>query len=86
LPRQRIRNHAQRSGIQHQCGGIGRRQPIVQPVHPEIRDRGHIDQHSRDHDQRDGEQQQFAGQAKPARRLWPRRSARLLFVGHGHDI
>ncbi len=73
LPRQRVRNHAQRRGIQHQRCGVRRRQPVVQPVHPEIGNGGHVDQHARDHDQRDGEQQQLAGQAKPARRLWPRR-------------
>ena len=69
LPRQRIRDHARRGGIQHQRRGIRRRQPVVQPVHPEIGDRGHVDQHSRDHDQRNGQQQQLAGQAEPARRL-----------------
>ena len=55
-------------GIQHQRGGIGRRQPVVEPVHPEIRDRGHVDHQLRDHHQRDGQQQQLAGQAEPARR------------------
>ena len=74
LPRQRIRHHARRRGIQHQRRGIRRRQPVVQPVHPEIRDRGHVDQHFRDHHQRNGEQQQLAGQAEPARRPRPRRS------------
>ncbi len=54
FPRQRIRNHARGGGIQHQRRGIGRRQPVVQPVHPEIGDRGHIDQHFRDHHQRNG--------------------------------
>ena len=68
LPRQRIRDHARGRGIQHQRRGIGRRQPVVEPVHPEIRDRGHVDQHVRDHDQRNGQQQQLAGQAEPARR------------------
>ena len=68
LPRQRIRHHAERRGIEHQRGGVGRRQPVVEPVDPEIGDRGHVDQHSRDHHQRNGQQQQLAGQAEPARR------------------
>ena len=59
--------------IEHQCGGVGRRQPVVEPVHPEIGDRGHVDQHSRYHHQRNRQQQQLAGQAKPARRHRPRR-------------
>ena len=73
LPRQRIRHHAGGRGIEHQRRGIGRRQAVVEPVHPEIRDRGHIDQDAGDHHQRDGQQQQLAGQAEPARRLRPRR-------------
>jgi hypothetical protein len=32
LPRQRIRNHAARGGIQHQRRGIRRRQPVVEPI------------------------------------------------------
>ncbi len=54
LPRQRIRNHAERRCIEHQGCGIGRGQAVVESVHPEIRDRGHIDQYSRDHHQRNG--------------------------------
>ena len=78
----------ERRGIQHQRRGVRRRQPVVQPVHPEIGDRGHVDQHSGDHHQRNGQQQQLAGQAEPARRLRPRRSVALVgwFFGHGHDI
>ena len=68
LARQRIRHHPERRGIEHQRRGIGRGQPVVQPVGPEIGDRGHIDQHFRDHDQRNGQQQQLAGQPEPARR------------------
>ena len=75
LPRQRIRHHAGGRRIQHQRRGVGRRQPVVQPVHPEIRDRGHVDQHSRDHHQRNRQQQQLAGQAEPAR------TAAALLVG-----
>ncbi len=82
LPRQRIRHHARGCGIQHQGSGVGRRQPFVQPVDPEIGDRGHIHQNSRDHHQRNGEQQKLAGQAKPARRQRPRRLRCGLFVGH----
>jgi hypothetical protein len=36
---------------------------IVQPIDPEVCDRGHIDQHFGDHDQRNSQQQQLAGQA-----------------------
>ena len=67
LPRQRIRHHARGRGIEHQRGGIRRRQPVVEPVDPEIGDRGHVDQHFRDHHQRNREQQQLAGQAEPPR-------------------
>ena len=81
LPRQRIRDHARGCGIQHQRRGVGRRQPVVQPVDPEIGDRGHVDQQSGDHDQRDGQQQQLAGQAEPARRHGPRRFDGRLVVG-----
>jgi hypothetical protein len=52
LTRQRIRHHAGGGRIQHQRGRVGRRQPIVQPVGPEIGKRRHIDQHFRNHDQR----------------------------------
>ena len=84
LPRQRIRHHAERRGIQHQGGGVGRRQPVVQPVDPEIGDRGHVDQQSRDHDQGNGQQQQLAGQAKPsaaASALRLRRRGRVRSAG-----
>ena len=43
LPRQRIRHHAERRGVQHQGCGVGRREAVVQPVRPEIRDRRHVD-------------------------------------------
>ena len=69
LPGQRLRHHARGRGIQHQGGGIRRRQPVVQPVDPEVGDRGHVDQHFRDHHQRNGEQQQLAGQTKPPRQV-----------------
>ena len=71
LPRQRIRHHAGGGRIQHQRGGVRGRQPIVQPVHPEVGDRRHIDQQSRDHHQRNGQQQQLARQAEPPRRQQP---------------
>ena len=67
----------ERRGIQHQRGGVGRREAVVQPVDPEIRDRGHVDHQAGDHHERDGQQQQLAGQAEPPRRLRPRR----LMVG-----
>ena len=68
LPRQRIRDHARRRRVQHQRRGTGRRDAVVEPVHAEIRDRRHVDHQAGDHDQRNGEQQQLAGQAEPARR------------------
>ncbi len=77
--RQRIRHHAGGRRVQHQRGGVGRRQPVVQPVHPEIGDRGHIDQDFRDHHQRNGQQQQLAGQAEPARRQRPQVFGDRLF-------
>jgi hypothetical protein len=49
LPRQRIRHHAERRGIQHQGGSVGRREAVVQPVGPEIRDRRHVDHQQCDH-------------------------------------
>jgi hypothetical protein len=82
LPRQGFRDHARRGGIEHESGRVRRRQAIVQPVHPEISDRGHIDQHLGDHHQGNGEQQQFARQAEPTRRLRPRREGDRLFVDH----
>ena len=82
LPRQRIRHHARGRGVEHQRRGIGRRQPVVEPVHPEVGDRGHIDQDLRDHHQRNGQQQQLAGQAKPARQAAAAAFPYWLFVGH----
>ena len=90
LPRQRFRNHAGGRGIQHQRGGIGRRQPVVQPVHAEIGDRGHVDQKS----PRSSPAEWSAaaacrtGQAGAAAlaAAWPRRFDGWLLVGHGHDI
>ena len=84
LPRQRIRHHAGGRGIQHQRGGIGCRQPVVEPVHPEVGDRGHVDQDFRQDHQRNRQQQQLAGQAEPARRLRPRPFGKWLIYGHGH--
>ena len=81
LPRQRIRHHAERRGIQHQGGGIGRREAVVQPVGPEIRDRGHVDHQDGDHHERDRQQQQLAGQAKAPRARGPRRLRSRLVVG-----
>ncbi len=73
LPRQRVRNHAGGCGVQHQGRGVGRRQPVVEPVHPEIGDRRNVNQDLSQDDQRNGQQQQLAGQAEPALRLRPRR-------------
>ena len=64
----------ERRRIQHQRRGAGRRDAVVEPVHAEIGDRRHVDHQAGDHDQRNGEQQQLAGQAEPARAAWrPRR-------------
>jgi hypothetical protein len=82
LPRQRFRDHAGRGRIQHQGCGIGRRQLVVEPVDPEIGDRGHVDHEARDHHQRDGQQQELARQAEPARRTGPRQFGDWLLVGH----
>ena len=68
LPRQRIRDHARGRCVQHQSCGTGRRDTVVEPVHAEIRDRRHVDHQPGDHDQGNGEQQQLARQAEPARR------------------
>ena len=65
--RQRLRHHAARRGFEHQRGGVGGGQPVVEPVQPEIGDRRHIDQHFRDHHEQDREHQQLAGQAEPRR-------------------
>ena len=98
-PRQRIRHHAERRRIEHQRRRVGRGDAVVEPVDPEVGDRGHIEQDGRDHHQGDGQQQQLAGQAKPTRsarsrhRLvrWPIRIliqilGRLLEVCRYHEI
>ena len=71
-----LRHHAARRGVEHQRGGVRGREPVVQPVEPEVRDRRHIDQHFRDHHEQDREHQQLARQAE-ARRARAARSVRL---------
>ncbi len=71
LPRQRIRHQAGGRGIQHQRRGIGGRQPVIEPVHPEVGDRRHVDQEPGDHDQGNGQQQKLARQPEPKGRLGP---------------
>ena len=68
-PRQAFRNHAARGGIEHERGGVGGRQPVVEPVQAKVGDQRHVDQHFRQHHENDGEEQQLAGQAdaQPAR-------------------
>ncbi|MDB5574376.1 MAG: hypothetical protein JWR79_1533 [Tardiphaga sp.] len=90
LPRQRFRHHAERGGIQHQSGGIGGREPVVEPVDAEIGDRRHVDQDFRDHHQRNREQQQLAGQAERPQPRAPcgglgRRHARGGALRHGEQ-
>jgi hypothetical protein len=80
LPRQRIRDHAQRRRVQHQRRGTRCRDAVVQAIDPEVRDRGHVDHQAGDHDERDRQQQQFAGKAEPAPRCWPRRFNGWLVV------
>lgn len=73
LPRQRIGNHAERRRVEHESCGVGCGDTVVQAVDPEIRDRRHVEQAGRDHHQGNGQHQQLAGQAEPARLTRPRR-------------
>ncbi|MET4788284.1 hypothetical protein ABIF64_000462 [Bradyrhizobium japonicum] len=71
----------ERGGVEHQRGGVGRRDAVIEPVDPEVGDGGHIEQDGGDHHQGDGEQQQLAGQAEPAGPTRPhRRLARLIRI------
>ena len=80
LPRQALRHHAARRGVEHQRGGMGGGQPVVQPVEAEIRDRRHVDQHFRDHHEQDREHEQLAGQAEAQSRACRRRRAARPFA------
>jgi hypothetical protein len=71
LPRQPVRHHAERCGIEHQRSRVRRRDAIVEPVHAEVRDRRHIDHQQRDQHQRNGQQQQLAGQTELGRSHGP---------------
>ena len=71
LAGERIGHIAQRRSVQHQRGGVRGGEAVVEAVEPEVRDRGHIDQHAGDRHQGDRQEQQLAGQAKPTYRLGP---------------
>ncbi len=74
LPRQFVRDHAARRRLEHEGRGVRGGDAIVQPVHPEVRDRRHVD-HDRGHQhERNGQQQQLARHAEPPeQRRHPRR-------------
>ncbi len=57
-------------GLEHERRGIGRREPIAEPVQPEVRDRGHIDQHFRQHHEQQREDEQLARQPKARPAPW----------------
>jgi hypothetical protein len=59
LARDRVRDHAARRGLEHQRRGIGGRQPVAQPIEPEVGDRRHVDQHFRDHHERERENEKL---------------------------
>ena len=46
-------------GLEHERGGVGSGKPVVEPVHPVGGDRGHIDQHNRDHHEKDRETEEL---------------------------
>ena len=52
-----LRHHLLGRGVDHQRGGVRRRQPVVEPVQPEVRDPRHIDENFRHRDECDGEKQ-----------------------------
>ncbi len=71
----RIRHHSGGGGIQHQRRGIGGRQAVIEPVHPEVGDRRHVDQEPGDH--RPGNRQQQSLPDSPSRRsAWAAAAAR----------
>ncbi len=95
LARHRLRHHAARRRLEHQRGGVGGGQAVVQPVQPEIGDRRHIDQHFRDHHEQDREDEQLAGQAQARharagrsfrRRGSIRRSGRIRSAGRSRRV
>ena len=51
-------------GVEHQRGGVGGGQPVVEPVEAEVGDRRHIDQHFGEHHEQDREHEELAGQAE----------------------
>ena len=71
-----LRHHAARRRIEHQRGGVGGGEAVIEPGQAEIRDRRHIDQHFRQHDENDRQDQKLARQAEPDGRLRRRRIGR----------
>ena len=68
--------------VEHERNGARDREPVGEPVQPEIRDRRHIDQHFRDHHEQDREQQKLAreAEAQASGRGWS------LFVDDGSSV
>ena len=58
---QAVGHHAVWRGIEHQRRRIGAGEPVVQPHQAIERDRGHIDQHFRDHHEQDREDEELSG-------------------------
>ena len=78
LHAQLVGHHAAGPGLGGQRGELGAGQAVGQPGDAEVGDRGHEDQHLRQHDEDDRQQQQLGGQAEPAplRRRRQRRADR----------
>ena len=66
LARELFGHHAARRGVEHQRRRMRGREPVVQPVHPEIRDRRHVDQHFRHHHEQKRQAEQLSGQSETA--------------------
>ena len=69
LARHVLRHHAARRHLEHQRGGVGGRQPVVEQAQPVIGDRRDIDQHLRDHHEQDREDEELARQSQARRAL-----------------
>ena len=59
--------------------GTRRRQPVVQPVEPELRHRWDIDQHFRDHHEQDRENEELSGKPEPRHADW---AGLVVQIGH----
>jgi hypothetical protein len=59
LTRDRFRDRAAGRGLEHERGGIGGGEPVAEPVQPKVGDRGDVDQHLRDHHERQRENQKL---------------------------